>query len=73
MQTQYGIRNINKFAVDEDVARCNNCWHYFYDEIIDERNDNTLIILRDGEDFFYKGCPICKTDAYLTDVSMQNR
>ncbi len=29
MQTQYGIRNINKAAESELVVRCNNCYHYF--------------------------------------------
>lgn len=67
MQTQYGIRKINKAAENELIVRCNNCYHYFYDVIIDERNDNTLVMFRDG-DFFYKGCPICKTDDYLIDI-----
>lgn len=65
----YGIRNINKVAEDCEVVRCNNCWTYYYEEIIDSRNDNTLILIWDENDeCFFKACPQCKTDDYLTDV-----
>jgi Pyruvate/2-oxoacid:ferredoxin oxidoreductase delta subunit len=65
----YGIRNINKAAEGYEIVRCNNCWTYYYEEIIDLRNDNTLILIWDEEDeCFFKGCPQCKTDDYLADI-----
>lgn len=66
---KYGIRNINKIAEDYEIVRCNNCWIYYYDEIIDERNDNSLGFIWDKQaKEFFKGCPDCKTDDYLTDI-----
>ena len=70
---RYGIYDLRKVAENEDVVRCNNCYHYYYDEILgDERNDNTLKMLFD-EEFkeFYKGCPVCETDDYLMDIDVK--
>ncbi|MBA4122291.1 MAG: hypothetical protein H0X72_07505 [Acidobacteria bacterium] len=65
----YGIRNINKAAEGYEIVRCNNCWTYFYEEIIDERDDNSLAFIWDAETReFFKGCPQCKTDDYLADI-----
>ena len=67
----YGIYNIKK-AFENEIVRCNNCYHYFYDEIFgDERNDNSLQMLFD-EDFkeYFMGCPVCETDDYLTDIDL---
>jgi len=63
----YGIKNIAKVSKDEEIVCCNNCDNHFYDEIIDERNDNSLKLFFD-KDHFFKGCPICETDKYLVDV-----
>lgn len=48
-------------------VKCNNCeWH---------GNDEDLILLQeppeegDIDREFYKGCPNCKTDAYLADIN----
>lgn len=67
----YGIRDIAKVSKDEEIVRCNNCDNYFYDEITDERNDNSLMLFFDA-DHFYKGCPECETDDYLMDVNRDN-
>lgn len=65
----YGIKNISKAAESYEVVRCSNCWTYYYDEIIDERNNNSLKFIWDKEtEEFYKGCPQCKTDDYLADI-----
>ena len=45
----YGIRNINNAAKDYEIVRCNNCWTFFYDEIIDERDNNSLTFIWDKE------------------------
>lgn len=66
----YGIRNINKTAEDYEIVRCNNCWTYYYEEIIDERDDNSLAFIWDEKTKeFFKGCPQCKNDDYLTNIS----
>lgn len=68
---KYGIYNLLKIKDEEVIVRCNNCFHYYYDDITDERNANSLKILYDKEDtFFYKGCPVCKTEEYLTDINL---
>lgn len=65
----YGIRNINKVAEGYEIVRCNNCWVYYYEEIIDERDDNSLAFIWDKETKeFFKGCPKCQTDDYLADI-----
>ena len=50
------------------TVRCNNCMKEFWEE--------ELVILEDGkcdngETNWFKGCPNCKTDAYLTDEWME--
>jgi len=67
---RYGIYDLTKVPEGEEVVRCNYCWNYFYDEITDERNLNSLEFIKDGDEFF-KGCPVCKTDDYLIDVDFQ--
>ncbi|MDR0681739.1 MAG: hypothetical protein LBG15_07830 [Dysgonamonadaceae bacterium] len=74
---KYGIYDIRKVAKDEAIVRCNNCLHYFYDDITDERDDNSLKLFEDKEfeaeyKEFFKGCPICETDEYLTDIDLHN-
>ena len=67
---RYGIYNLLGIHKQEVVVRCNNCFHYYYEEITDERNNNSLKILYDQKTLsFYKGCPACKTDEYLTDIN----
>ncbi|GHU54666.1 hypothetical protein FACS189411_01700 [Bacteroidia bacterium] len=68
MGKRYGINDLSNIIKERDIVRCNNCYHYFYDELIDVENNDTLILFPDGKDFFCKGCPICKTDDYLMDV-----
>lgn len=65
----YGIKDINKTTEGEDIVRCNWCLNYFYEEITDERNDNSLKLFLD-KDHFFKGCPECKTDYYLISVAL---
>lgn len=64
---RYGIYNIEKVSEKEEIVLCNNCENYYYDEINDERNNNSLAFFL-GEGEFFKGCPFCKTDSYLTDI-----
>lgn len=65
----YGIRNISEAAEGYEIVRCFNCWTYYYDEIIDERDNNSLAFIWDeAEDGFFKGCPQCQTDEYLADI-----
>jgi hypothetical protein len=68
---RYGIYNIKKVAENEEIIRCNNCFHYYYDEITDERNNNSLKIFFDSDNKeFFKGCPDCETDEYLMDIDL---
>ena len=68
---RYGIYDLRRVSIDEEMVRCNNCGHYFYDDIIDERHNNSLQILYDIDDNeIVKGCPICKTDGYLIDIDL---
>jgi Pyruvate/2-oxoacid:ferredoxin oxidoreductase delta subunit len=72
---KYGIYDIRKVAKDEEIVRCNNCSHYFYDDSTDERNNNSLKLFEDkefGTEYkeFFKGCPVCTTDIYLTDIDL---
>jgi len=65
----YGIRDIRKAAMGNEIVRCNYCWIYLYDEIIDERDDNALMFIWDDKYMeFFKGCPKCRSDDYLTDI-----
>ncbi len=65
----YGIGNINKAAEGYEIVRCNNCWTYYYEEIIDPRKNNTLVYIWDEDDEqLFKACPQCKTDNYLIDI-----
>lgn len=66
---EYGIRNMNKVADNQDVCQCTNCNNYYYDEINDERDNNSLTFLY-NDDEPYKGCPVCKTDEFLMDVDI---
>lgn len=67
----YGIKNVlDAIGFGYDIVRCNNCWTYYYEDITDERHNNSLKLFREEEDNiveFFKGCPICKTDDYLGD------
>jgi Pyruvate/2-oxoacid:ferredoxin oxidoreductase delta subunit len=64
----YGIYDIKKVAKNEEIVKCNNCSNYFYEDITDERNNNSLELFSDNGDFF-KGCPKCKTDDFLINVN----
>ncbi len=66
---RYGIYNINKVNLFEDVVLCNNCQNYYYNDITDERNNNSLAFFFDINHFF-KGCPVCLTDDYLCDIEL---
>ena len=50
----YGIRDILKVAKDEAIVRCNWCDNFFYEEITDERNDNSLSLFWDVREIFLK-------------------
>lgn len=68
---RYGIYDINKIAEKENIIVCNYCENYYYEDINDERDINSLEIIWDEEnDEFFKGCPLCKTDSYLHDFIM---
>jgi Pyruvate/2-oxoacid:ferredoxin oxidoreductase delta subunit len=74
---KYGIYNIRKVAKDEEIVRCNNCFHYFYVDSTDERNNNELQLFEDNSfelkyKEFYKGCPVCETDDYLMNIDLCN-
>lgn len=64
----YGISDIDFTEKSDEIVVCNMCGNYFYEEIGDERNTNSLMIFKDIAGFF-KGCPKCKTDAYITDTA----
>lgn len=66
----FEIHDISKVAKNEDLVRCNYCCNYFYEDITDERNDNSLKLFKDN-DHFFKGCPVCETDDYLADVLLR--
>lgn len=42
------------------ATRCNNCMRLF-------KSDDGLELFKDGDEWF-KGCPDCRTDAYLMDL-----
>lgn len=63
----YGIKDITKVSKNEEIVCCINCDKQFYDEITDERNNNSLKLFFDT-DHFFKGCPVCETDKYLIDL-----
>jgi hypothetical protein len=65
----YGIYNIKKVNPKEDVVVCNNCENYYYEDVTDERNNNALEFIFD-KNYFFKACPVCKTDGYLADVNL---
>ena len=67
---RYGIYDITNVAENEAVVKCNNCDNFFYEEITDERNNNSLEIIKEDDEYF-RGCPICKTDKYLADVELR--
>jgi Pyruvate/2-oxoacid:ferredoxin oxidoreductase delta subunit len=68
---RYGIYNLRRIPKNENIVGCNNCGSYFYEEITDERNDNSLQFFFDTEDGeFIKSCPVCKTDHYLRNVDL---
>lgn len=67
---RYGIYDVRKVNPNEEVVICNYCDHFFYEEITDERNTNSLELFLENNHFF-KGCPVCKTDDYLADVDLQ--
>jgi Pyruvate/2-oxoacid:ferredoxin oxidoreductase delta subunit len=68
---KYGIYILRKITENEEIVRCNNCYHYYYDEITDERNNNSLKIFFDNDnEEFFKGCPVCETDNYLMDIDL---
>lgn len=68
----FGIRDINKVSQNENIIRCNNCYNYYYEEITDERNDNSLKLFFD-KDYFFKSCPVCKTDDFLIDINSHQK
>ena len=51
------------------MVRCNNCWW------IGEEDNLALIdegyIKKINEHSYYKGCPICRTDAYLMNIEIE--
>lgn len=63
----FGIKN-DKIVNDEHFVFCTNCAKTYYENITDERNNNTLKLFFDkNKNEFYKGCPECKTDKYLNN------
>jgi hypothetical protein len=62
-----GILDIKNADKTREICICNNCENYYYDDL--RYGDmETLVLFPDGTDFFYKGCPVCKTDSFLFDV-----
>jgi len=62
------------------LCRCNNCYNIYIDNnpqtnapTFEVKQYPELKHMDDGEPFqspdFYWGCPICETDAYLTDIT----
>lgn len=65
----FGIRDLRRVVAEYKIVRCNDCYLYFYVEIIDERDENSLAIIWDEQtNEFFKGCPKCHTDGCLTDI-----
>jgi hypothetical protein len=70
-----GIKNLyNMFPAtlhENQICRCNNCDNFYWEELGSIRDESHLILLtesdEDGEEQ-YKGCPVCKTDGYLSDI-----
>jgi hypothetical protein len=75
----FGIDDISGIPL-EDLVKCNNCDKYYYEEPGDERDDNCLQVFEDKKGTaemkangipdreFFRGCPKCETDGYLTNV-----
>jgi hypothetical protein len=48
-------------------VRCNNCYEEFFEEDLELFFDEPEGNQKFGE--WFKGCPNCKTDEYLTDLT----
>lgn len=46
-----------------NAIRCNNCYRIF-------DNDEELETMQD-EDGYFRGCPDCRTDAYLMNIEVE--
>ena len=55
------IKETTEYKISVSECRCNNCMTYF------ESDDDLIVLDDDGEK--YKGCPECKTDGYLFDLT----
>jgi|GEM_PF-4814481 len=67
----YGIRN-TKNEGNEHIVLCGNCMKKYYEDVSDERNLNGLELIYDVKnDEYFKGCPLCKTDEYLSNSSLK--
>lgn len=56
------LKELKKQFLQEHKIRCNNCMRYYSDE------EELLLLYSDKTDEFFRACPHCKTDAYLTDT-----
>lgn len=71
MEGMYGIRT-TKNEANELVVLCGNCMKKYYDDTSDERNLNGLELIFDKINAeYFKGCPLCKTDEYLSNSSLK--
>jgi len=50
------------------MCRCNNCMKVFSDDSQLEILESVYFPSMENDPEFYKGCPDCKTDAYLMDL-----
>lgn len=53
-------------TIDSPTVRCNNC--YWVGDEGDLKMFSEASEVLDYETCFFKGCPNCKTDDYLTDL-----
>jgi Zn finger protein HypA/HybF involved in hydrogenase expression len=51
----------------KDTVKCNNClWSGIEDEL--QTFEDTSETSENTDRQFFKGCPNCETDSYLTDI-----
>ena len=71
MEEMYGIRT-TKNEANELIVLCSNCMKKYYEDCSDERNLNCLALIYDKKnEEYFKGCPLCKTDEYLSNSSLK--
>lgn len=68
---KFGIYNIKFVIKNQDIVKCNNCEKFFYEEINDERNSNSLEFIVQ-KNAILKVCPVCKSDHFLINIKLSD-